>query len=172
MILYYTFENFIYHLFLLRGTFRETISKHFAAVPSTCKRSVSSNISAYTQTRFINQHDNPTLVCRHNLSSSLEKYHCYHLYPISTAAGLLSFEIHVMSETRFFNCFQIILYEITCHNDATRTLYFVISIVAILMTERIKLNTIITKSDNFIPISQSFNHIMCQNLTNRIFELI
>ena len=124
MILYYTFENFIYHLFLLTGTFRETISKHFAAVPSTCKRSVSSNISAYTQTRFINQHDNPTLVCRHNLSSLLEKYHCYHLYLISTAAGLhvLSFEIHVISETRFFNCFQIILYQITCHNDATRTL--------------------------------------------------
>ena len=122
MILYYTFENFIYHLFLLTDTFRETISKHFAAVPSTCKRSVSSNISAYIQARFINQHDNPTLVCRHNLSSLLEKYHCYHLYLISTAAGLLSFEIHVMSETRFFNCFQIILCQITCHNGATRTL--------------------------------------------------
>ena len=158
MILYYTFENFIHHLFLLRGTFRETISKHFEAVPSTCKRFVSYNISAYTKTRFINQHDNLTLICRHNLSSLLEKYHCYHLYPISTAADLLPFDIHVMSETRFFNCFQIILYQITCHNDATRTLQFVISIVAILMTEQAKLSTIITKSDNFIPISQFQSH--------------
>ena len=40
------------------------------------------------------------------------------------------------------------------------------------MTEQTKLNTIITKSDNFNPISQSFNHIMRQNLTNRVFHLI
>ena len=107
VILYYIFENFVYHLFSLN---RHFFGRRYQSILQQFH--LHANVLYHLIYPLIHKRASSTSMTTQYLFVDIILVHYWKNITvttcnlISTAAGLLSFEIHVMSETIFFNCFS------------------------------------------------------------------